>query len=173
MAYWAVSHSLQQLCNASDPYQVLDFILGPIKELFVTNNRSLIHTLKRLAILAVRFEDTVVNAVSVDWTSPFSTNFSFLEEIENRTSEELAISVTDADYIHFNNLCPQDFLNHSNGRRQQIGRLWQTLSSDIKECVIADRLLGSVVGRVARVSGPQFNQLICRQAYPEPSTYVQ
>ena len=123
-------------------------------------NQSLIETLKRLAILAVQFEETVVEAVHVNWTKPLSTEFSFLEDINRMDLKQMAISIMKADTVCFNHLCVQDFLEHENGPRKDIGRIWQTLSSDIKACVIADRGLGPVIGQVAKINEPQCMNLV-------------
>lgn len=59
-----------------------------MRELFTTQNQTLIRTLEQLAILEARFEETIVHSVYVDWKRWLS-NFSCLKSTTSQGSNHL------------------------------------------------------------------------------------
>jgi hypothetical protein len=137
-----------------DPLDALTFILDPVRQLFERRDDGLIPTLKRLSILATRFEDNVVNAIHVDWQRPFPTDFSFLEDINCHNPEILAASFTQMDSDSFGGLSTMDVLEPDPDRPllERIGVRWDKLCNDVKACVIAECNLANPITEVVMVS---------------------
>lgn len=150
-----MSNSLQQGCD-SVPSDYFDFIIGPLEELLQDQTRQLTDILEQLAILAVRFQRSYVEAFDIDWTQEFQTEVIFFERLCHMSSLQLAHLLTKSDIETFRSLRPQDILDHnegvSNGPVRKVGMRWNRLCEAVQECVTTNYELGHSVDRLAEVN---------------------
>lgn len=78
----------------------------------------------------------------MNWPKPFSTNFSFWENVQSDSSEHLAKSNTEFVGDLYFDVSSKDLLCHSEYMKD-IGRLWSDLVDDILACLIVDGKLTS------------------------------
>lgn len=138
---------------SSDPYQALDFVLGPIREVLATRERSFEEILIRLGILECRYMETLPRAVKIDWKASISTDFTLLELISDKDAKQVAFELTEIDLRRFRKLSVGDFLIDKGERRQEIGRQWQNLVEDTQACATVSRGLGSNLNNIVHVGG--------------------
>ena len=150
-----MSNSLQQGCD-SVPTDYFEFIIRPLEKLLQDQTRQLTDILEQLAILAVRFRRSYVEAVDIDWTQEFQTDVIFFERLCHMSSLQLAHFLTKSDIETFRTLRPQDILDHnqgvSNGPVRKVGMHWNRLCEAVQECVTTNYELGHSVGRLAEVN---------------------
>ncbi|MCJ1385855.1 hypothetical protein MMC17_008979, partial [Xylographa soralifera] len=86
----------------------------PLEELF--RHRPLTETLKRLAVLAVRFERCYMGEAEMDWKSRFRTDTTFFESLTCISSQSLANPITVSDKQAFSRLGLHDFVDYYQNR---------------------------------------------------------
>jgi len=158
-AHWTVSTSLQQahgsVAKSDMPHHTLAFIVRPLQQLLQDETRQLTDVLEHLALLAVRFKHSYVDAVDIDWMQEFRTEATFFEHLRHMSSLQLANLMTNSDVESFRQLRPQDIIDHARGidnnQVKELGVVWNRLCEVVQECVIANRQLGRSVGKVAQV----------------------
>ncbi len=123
----------------------------PIRKLLAKRDLRLIQILQRLEVLAVRFEDEVLLAESVDWENPFRTDFSILELLNTEDTQMRARNITKRDCTYFRQLNANDFLLPNMPRRAYLGTRWNRLAHDAKACVIANRNLIRPISKIITV----------------------
>lgn len=131
-------------------------ILDPIQELLANPAGGLIPTLKRLSVLAARFED-------FDWRRPFPTDFSLLQDVNS--PQDLATSLTQRDINFFEQLPACDIVDPQHPLLQDIGTTWDKLRNDAKACFVADGDLSEPLSTLVIVSCghfklPQYTDII-------------
>ncbi|KAH7357096.1 hypothetical protein BKA65DRAFT_474889 [Rhexocercosporidium sp. MPI-PUGE-AT-0058] len=111
LARWMVcgSHS----CGfPPHPGDFLDFLVHPVQQLFVEDD-ALIPTPKKTIILAVRYQNEMVNAIYVDWQRPLLKDF-FLNTIY--AMGDMAKSITRVATELYHRISHADFLDPDNSK---------------------------------------------------------
>ena len=138
--------------SPQDPCEGLEFILGPIRELFLHDERPFMNRLECLSILEIRYTETL-KAVNGNWKAYFRSDFLFFELISREKPEQIALALTKCDLPRFNNLSVQDFLVLYSKRREEIARNWKILVDDTRVCAMVSQRLGSLLNDIAHVCG--------------------
>lgn len=145
------------LTGPLDPYEALDFLFHPLPNLF--REQNIAQTVKKLEVLAVRFEDKVLGTERVHWESLHSTDFSFFNAIIDINPKTLAGFITQSDCAKFSPLSHEDFRSPNRRRLLKLGKGWNTLANDVTACVIADSGLVQTISKLAVVLLPPSNIL--------------
>jgi len=140
LARWLVSASLSQSKILLDIRHALHFLSEPVERFFATPDHDLVPRLKQLAYLAERYKYTTEHPLEVDWRSPFSIDFSFMEVISKPKC--LAESDTKDVAEAFRHLSAADILNHNSKRKRSLASRWSALSDNVATLVAADLELG-------------------------------
>ncbi|KAJ6114845.1 Guanine-nucleotide dissociation stimulator CDC25 [Penicillium sp. IBT 16267x] len=115
----------------------LQFIAGPIQNLFKDNPPKLTTILKMLCVLSVRFRRQYSQTPKMDWLTPFDTTCLFLEDYLGATSpKDLAHTLARTDEVDFSRLSRQSILN-GDGMAKQLMENWHTTSMSVWECCCA------------------------------------
>lgn len=104
--------------------------------------------LRRLAILATRFEDKT-RRVNVNWDVPLSAEFTLLNLVERYTPETLAKIMTDETWNAFRRISPADFLDADTQHMRRITRRWSCLCNDTATFVASDSKLFPYMTKLA------------------------
>ncbi|KAJ5652203.1 Guanine-nucleotide dissociation stimulator CDC25 [Penicillium longicatenatum] len=89
----------------------LEFIAGPIQNLFKDHPPKLTTILKMLSVLSVRFRAQYSQTPKMDWHTPFDTTCLFLEDHLGATSpKDLARTLASTDEVDFSRLSRQSIL---------------------------------------------------------------
>ncbi|KAI9702750.1 MAG: hypothetical protein M1836_007964 [Candelina mexicana] len=158
-AHWIVSTRFQpapeRFAESDRPHHTLDFIVQPLQQLLQDQTRQLTDILEQLAVLAVRFKHSYVDAVEIDWMQQFRTEVTFFEHLRHMSSMQLANLMTNSDVELFRKLRPQDIIDHAKGinnnQVKELGMRWNRLCEVVQECVIANSQLVHSISKVAEV----------------------
>lgn len=126
---------------ASQTLPSFDFLVGPVQELFKNQLSRLSPMLKKLSVLAVRFERKYYHEPVMDWASPFEVESPFLDDVFASTSPTvLARTLTHSDERDFANLSIQSFVTEG-PILHRLMRKWDVLCKDVEECCLAQPYL--------------------------------
>ncbi|KAJ5998896.1 hypothetical protein N7451_006706 [Penicillium sp. IBT 35674x] len=115
----------------------LEFIAGPIQNMFKDQPPKLTTILKMLSVLSVRFRAQYSQTPKMDWHTPFDTTCLFLEDHLNATSpKDLAHTLAITDEVDFSRLSRQNILN-GDGMAKELMENWHTISMSVWECCCA------------------------------------
>ncbi len=92
-----------------DPSDNFSFLFDPIRKLFADNGLDLLPMLRRLAILAERSKNKILQDTNADWD--ISLAFPLLEDIERSTPEEIAKTITEANRNSFRGTSVADIVD--------------------------------------------------------------
>ncbi|OKL63559.1 hypothetical protein UA08_01929 [Talaromyces atroroseus] len=144
LAHKAVVHSLSQFQNGKDAQipqtntPSLDFIVGPIQELFKRYPANLVSTLKTLSVVAIRFQKTQIHVPNVDWYKKLDTRVPFLDNLlASLSATELARSLNRADQSMFSQLSPEQLMNEQSPIIEALHTRWCDLVVAVWECCTA------------------------------------
>lgn len=146
MSRWIVENSLVD--KPAHPQYALKPFFNQIRSALAHEDTALV--VKRLAILAKRYE-VLANSTETnyDW-GILSSDFSFLERISYEDPKKLAESITDNELVFFLELRGKDCINRSQ-IRSYYGMHWSALNNHVYECVDADGGLVDCVTEVVTV----------------------
>ncbi|OOF98628.1 hypothetical protein ASPCADRAFT_41618 [Aspergillus carbonarius ITEM 5010] len=157
-AHRAVHQCLRDLRQAvpvrtSSP--AFEFISGPIQQLFLTFPPTLKDVLKVLSVLAARFQRTYVHVREINWTKPFSVDFSFLEGLTASTSaDDFAKTITGVDQDGFSGLSQKSFVE-PDAIIKRLLVTWELLSMAVWECCTG---LPEMIGYIQEVVQSLYNR---------------
>lgn len=138
--------------SQSDPHAAISFILEPIEHLFSRETNGVIYVLKRLSILATRFQDGMRETTYNSWQRAFRNEFTFFDDINCNTPETYAASIVQADSKLFAGVSTSDLVRPNSQQLGLIGIVWSRLCSDVTASVNADYDLSVRISKVAVVS---------------------
>ena len=125
---------LRQAVPVRTSSPAFEFISGPIQQLFLTFPPTLKDVLKVLSVLAARFQRTYVHVREINWTKPFSVDFSFLEGLTASTSaDDFAKTITGVDQDGFSGLSQKSFVE-PDAIIKRLLVTWELLSMAVWEC---------------------------------------
>ena len=107
--------------------------------------------LKRLAFLAVIYQDNIVDEEYSSLESLSSADFSFLIEISNVRPRKVAQSITNRDEVCFRKLCTKDFLSQDSASLNEMSLRWLRLAGYVRACSISDKDLIEPISQVVQV----------------------
>jgi hypothetical protein len=121
----------------SPPQPRFSFLVSPIQGLFRGQLNDLSSMLKKLSVLAIRFERMYHQEAVMDWASPFGVESPFLDDLFASPSPAvLARTITHSDERDFANLSIQSFVTED-PVLQSLVRNWNMLCIDVEECCMA------------------------------------
>lgn len=137
-------HSLSQFQNGKDSQPPptnkpsLDFIAGPIQDLFKQYPANLISTLKTLSVVGIRFQKTHIHVPNVDWHTRIDTRAPFLNNLlASLSATELARSLSRADEAMFAQLSREQLANKHSPIIEALHARWCDLAVAVWECCTA------------------------------------
>ncbi|KAL5344390.1 hypothetical protein ACLOAV_010650 [Pseudogymnoascus australis] len=145
---WLLSSCISENESQSDPRAAVSFILEPIEHLF-SRGTDLIYVLKRLSILATRFQDGMRETTYKSCQRAFRDEFTFFDDINRKTPKDYAHSIVQADSKLFAGVSTSDLVRPNSPQLGLIGIVWNRLCSDVTASVTADYDLSVRIGRVA------------------------
>ncbi|KAI9766710.1 MAG: hypothetical protein M1840_006354 [Geoglossum simile] len=149
-AHWVVVNSLRQPPHGSIlSSSCASFIVDPLRELFVNENRELSEILKELALLSVRFQQSYMREEVICWER-FWTDTKFFTLLCNNSPRDIGNHITTVDLNALGRLRPQDVIDISNYIRRLDTR-WRNLCLEV-ELVVTGGALGHTVVDLALVS---------------------
>jgi hypothetical protein len=131
------------------PNAPLSPFFAPIRKL-LEKRVHLTPQVRRLAILATRFEDRI-RCANVDWDVPLSADFTLLNLVERYTPETLAKKLTDETWNAFRRISPADFLDADTPHMRRITQRWSCLCNDTATFVASDSKLFPYMTKLAEV----------------------
>ncbi|KAH0559422.1 hypothetical protein GP486_004056, partial [Trichoglossum hirsutum] len=177
-AHWVVVNSLRQLSHGSilSSSSCAKFIVDPLEELFVNENRELSEILKQLALLSVRFQQSYMREKEICWEK-FRTDTTFFTLLCSKSAQDIGYHITTVDVDAFGRLRPQDVIEVSNYIRRLDTR-WRDLCLEV-ELVVTEGALGHTVvdlaldyafyrEALARTGGIPFLFPHVKEAHDEP-----
>ncbi|KAM3064716.1 hypothetical protein ACMFMF_011808 [Clarireedia jacksonii] len=139
MAHWILSASFIHYSCCMEPQHGLQLLLEPIFEIFAKPDRNV--------VLLREF----IHAPNVNWAKDLSTNFSFLDNLEQNNLERnspktIAKLLTEIDCQSLLGLDILDISEPNRPRLNLIDQQWNELCHEVADCIIVDRgYLNSVV----------------------------
>ncbi|EED13825.1 conserved hypothetical protein [Talaromyces stipitatus ATCC 10500] len=116
----------------------LDFIAGPIQDLFQKYPANLVSILKKLSVIAIRFRQTYIHVPKVDWNKRLDTRAKYLDELLKALSPtDLARSLTRADNQLFGQLSREALTDDQNTIPDMLHARWGDLVMAVRECCTA------------------------------------
>ncbi|KFY41499.1 hypothetical protein V494_02963 [Pseudogymnoascus sp. VKM F-4513 (FW-928)] len=146
---WLLSSCISENESQSDPRAAISFILEPIDLLFSRETEGIIYVLKRLSILATRFQDSMRETNYNEWQRELQNGFTFFDNINCNTPETHANSIVQADSKLFAEVSTSDLVRPDCQQLGLIGIVWSRLCSDVTAAVIADYDLSVHISKVA------------------------
>ncbi|KFY31507.1 hypothetical protein V493_01036 [Pseudogymnoascus sp. VKM F-4281 (FW-2241)] len=147
---WLLASCISENECQSDPHAAISFILEPIEHLFSRETDGIIYVLKRLSILATRFQQSMRETAYVKWQRAFRNEFTFFDDINCNTPETHADSIVQADSKLFARVSTSDLVQPTNSQQLNlIGIVWNSLCSDVTASVDADYDLSVHISKVA------------------------
>ncbi|OBT48548.1 hypothetical protein VE00_01388 [Pseudogymnoascus sp. WSF 3629] len=146
---WLLSSCISENESQSDPHAAISFILEPIGHLFSRETNGVIYVLKRLSILATRFQDGMRETTYNSWQRAFRNEFTFFDDINCNTPETYAASIVQADSKLFAGVSTSDLVRPNSQQLGLIGIVWSRLCSDVTASVNADYDLSVRISKVA------------------------
>ncbi|KFY80219.1 hypothetical protein V499_00893 [Pseudogymnoascus sp. VKM F-103] len=146
---WLLSSCISENESQPDPHAAISFILEPIGHLFSRETDGVIYVLKRLSILATRFQDSMRETNYNEWRRAFRNEFTFFDDINCNTPETHANSIVQADSKLFAGLSTSDLVRPNSQQLGLIGIVWNRLCSDVTASVNADYNLSVRISKVA------------------------
>ncbi len=154
--YWAVAQSLFS-AQARHPNRIgidplnLELIYGSLRHIARNQHENLIGTLKRLAVLEVRFHRKYLREEEMDWTREFDTTTEFFDNITTMSPRELADSLTYSDIEEFRLLRPQNIIN-GDSYLQHLHRQWNRRCQAAQECLAVGTRPSTLLTALAKAS---------------------
>ena len=136
--------------TSSEPSEALRFFVDPIKQLDEDQSSGILSVVRRLSILNTRYELHIRSETDVKWPKPFSTNFSFWENVQRESALDLAKSTTEFVSKLYRGLAAGDVLDDT-VYLKSIDRRWSDFSIDILACLVIDENLKVYFGEFAKV----------------------
>ncbi|PCH00491.1 Guanine-nucleotide dissociation stimulator CDC25 [Penicillium occitanis (nom. inval.)] len=132
---------LQQTSKSS-----LDFIAGPIQDLFQKYPANLISILKKLSVIAIRFRQTYIHVPNVDWNKRLDTRAKYLDDLLAALSPtDLARSLTRSDQSMFAQLSREQLMDEQNPIAEVLHTRWCDLVMAVREyCTAMPESLQSI-----------------------------
>ncbi|EED11795.1 conserved hypothetical protein [Talaromyces stipitatus ATCC 10500] len=116
----------------------LDFIAGPIQELFQDYTADLVSILKKLSVINIRFRQTYIHVPKVNWNKRLDTRAKYLDEwLKALSPKDLARSLTRADNQLFGQLSREALTDDQNKIPDMLHARWGDLVMAVRECCTA------------------------------------
>jgi len=143
---WII-HTSQYIYEVrTDPAHALDLLVDPIRQLFLSQDRPVLETLRILTFMAAKYQFMFSDAINTNWHRDLS--FSFFEQINDPLS--LAQSITASLGQKFRLICVEDILKDGE-RLKAVGRDWDSLCYDVTACIVTDPTKLSQITELAEV----------------------
>ncbi|PYI01841.1 hypothetical protein BO78DRAFT_400969 [Aspergillus sclerotiicarbonarius CBS 121057] len=146
---------LRQAVPVRTSAPTFEFIAGPIQQLFLSFPPSLKDVLKVLSVLGARFERTYVHAREMNWTKPFTVDFSFLEDLTASTSaDDFAKVIITVDQECFSGLSQKSFVE-PDAIIKRLLVTWELMSMAVWECCTG---LPEMIGYIQEIVQSLYNR---------------
>ncbi|EEA19511.1 conserved hypothetical protein [Talaromyces marneffei ATCC 18224] len=142
-AHKAIVQCLNHFVNGKEPPKQtakssLDFIAGPIQDLFQKYPANLISILKKLSVIAIRFRQTYIHVPNVDWHKRLDTRAKYLDDLLAALSPtDLARSLTRSDQSMFAQLSREQLMDEQNSITGVLHTRWYDLAMAVRDCCTA------------------------------------
>lgn len=141
-AHKAIVHCLNHFSDGKELLQTskssLEFIAGPIQDLFQKYPANLISILKKLSVIAIRFSQTYLHVPNVDWHKRLDTRAKYLDDLLAALSPtDLARSLTRSDQSMFAQLSREQLMDEQSPITETLHKRWCDLVMAVKECCTA------------------------------------
>lgn len=115
-----------------------EFLVKPIRGLFKSQISSLSLQLRKLSVLAIRFEKTYHQGTNIAWNAPLETKSRYLDELcADKSTFVLARTLTLSDERDFSSLSMQSFMMNDVTLPSLIDN-WGRLCTCAEECYISN-----------------------------------
>ena len=150
---WAVTRSLRRALSETDiaPQPQLRMIYYPLRDMLGQEAQFLLGTLKKLAVLEIRYKRLYSHRDEINWIRLFDTSTKFFDLVTTTRPEDLAQLLTEDDLAAFRLLDAQSVISHG-PRFQELHTRWDRLCMEAQEIVEFKSGFCSPLTHLAQVS---------------------